>query len=398
MNKSNESPEIQRKRREVNDAYSTGGGVQSPEYQKSFEELHDMNLVAMANQFRNERGLPPNAKTPYDPSPKRISNELAQRDIYTDSLRDITSALNDGRSVSFAGNKVLPCKDSKSGLRVHLINGASYPANSRDVTGMTIEPAPVVEFKNTADVPNIKIICSEDLPANEPTPFSFLGADVQMELVAKIRAQSDRELSSDAALHLAEKDYVDSFPFVKTPRDVANEVVQALIDGRCVSSAGSTVLPCKQSKTGLRIHSEDGSSHTADFREVIGMKITALPVFSAQVDFDTDDNILKSHIMWCLDSGWCFVYQNGSAEQVFRDAREQLGSIMSIKDRQARVVALRDTLKQIVDAGFPHVGAIAMFASDSVKKIFTDARHCVYASSGLIEPASPSLPSAKMKP
>lgn len=55
---------IRAKRREVNLTYAEHG-VQSKEYQQSFDELHDMNLVFMAEQFRKNRGLPPNAKTPY---------------------------------------------------------------------------------------------------------------------------------------------------------------------------------------------------------------------------------------------------------------------------------------------------------------------------------------------
>lgn len=55
---------IKFKRHEVNQAYATHG-VHSAEYQKSFDELHDMNMTFMADHFRKDRGLPPNAKTPY---------------------------------------------------------------------------------------------------------------------------------------------------------------------------------------------------------------------------------------------------------------------------------------------------------------------------------------------
>lgn len=55
---------IKAKRREVNHAYSAFG-FHSREYQQSFDELHEMNMTYMAEQFRKERGLPPNAKTPY---------------------------------------------------------------------------------------------------------------------------------------------------------------------------------------------------------------------------------------------------------------------------------------------------------------------------------------------
>ena len=56
--------DVEAKRREVNAAYSTHG-FHSREYQDSFDELHDMNMMFMAGQFRKERGLPPNARTPY---------------------------------------------------------------------------------------------------------------------------------------------------------------------------------------------------------------------------------------------------------------------------------------------------------------------------------------------
>lgn len=55
---------IEAKRSEVREAYATQG-FHSREYQRSFDELHDMNLEYMASRFRNERGLPPSAKTPY---------------------------------------------------------------------------------------------------------------------------------------------------------------------------------------------------------------------------------------------------------------------------------------------------------------------------------------------
>lgn len=55
---------IEVKRHEVNAAYRTHG-FHSSRYQKSFDELHEMNMTFMANRFRKERGLPPNARTPY---------------------------------------------------------------------------------------------------------------------------------------------------------------------------------------------------------------------------------------------------------------------------------------------------------------------------------------------
>jgi len=55
---------IEAKRREVNHAYAVYG-VQSKEYQQSFDNLHNMNMTFMADRYRKEWGLPPNAKTPY---------------------------------------------------------------------------------------------------------------------------------------------------------------------------------------------------------------------------------------------------------------------------------------------------------------------------------------------
>lgn len=56
--------EIHAKRREVRRGYSTLG-FHSQEYQEAFDQLHEMNMAFMADRFRKERGLPPNAKTPY---------------------------------------------------------------------------------------------------------------------------------------------------------------------------------------------------------------------------------------------------------------------------------------------------------------------------------------------
>lgn len=56
--------DIAAKRHEVRHAYAENG-FHSKEYQQGFDELHDMNLLFMANRFRTERGLPSNAKTPY---------------------------------------------------------------------------------------------------------------------------------------------------------------------------------------------------------------------------------------------------------------------------------------------------------------------------------------------
>lgn len=64
--------DIERKRNEVRAAYSQRG-FHSKEYQQSFDELHDMNLLYMATSFRAERGLPPSAKTPYCPTHRESS-------------------------------------------------------------------------------------------------------------------------------------------------------------------------------------------------------------------------------------------------------------------------------------------------------------------------------------
>lgn len=57
--------DLQDKRRRVNEAYFTHG-FPSEEYEREFAELHDMRLTFMADKFRDERGLPPGSKTPYD--------------------------------------------------------------------------------------------------------------------------------------------------------------------------------------------------------------------------------------------------------------------------------------------------------------------------------------------
>jgi hypothetical protein len=38
----------------------------NPEYEREFDILSDMRADAQAAQFRRDRGLPHNAKTPYD--------------------------------------------------------------------------------------------------------------------------------------------------------------------------------------------------------------------------------------------------------------------------------------------------------------------------------------------
>lgn len=55
---------IEAKRVEVRGHY-LAHGFKSEQYNTSFAELHDMNMLFMADQFRHERGLNDNAKTPY---------------------------------------------------------------------------------------------------------------------------------------------------------------------------------------------------------------------------------------------------------------------------------------------------------------------------------------------
>jgi hypothetical protein len=55
---------IARKRVAVNRAYAAHG-FHSPEYQNSFDELHDLNMLFMAHEFRREWGLPASSRTPY---------------------------------------------------------------------------------------------------------------------------------------------------------------------------------------------------------------------------------------------------------------------------------------------------------------------------------------------
>lgn len=56
--------DIEAKRREVNQAYERHG-FHSREYQQGFDQLHDMRMDFMAQNYRKEWGLPPDAKTPY---------------------------------------------------------------------------------------------------------------------------------------------------------------------------------------------------------------------------------------------------------------------------------------------------------------------------------------------
>lgn len=50
----------------VRAAYAKTGGI-NPEYEREFDKLSDMRRANMATQFRSERGLPPDANTPYCP-------------------------------------------------------------------------------------------------------------------------------------------------------------------------------------------------------------------------------------------------------------------------------------------------------------------------------------------
>lgn len=61
-----ESPEIQAQAKKVNAAYAKTNGL-NPEYEREFDILAEMRRVAMAKDFRDSRGLPPDAKTPYCP-------------------------------------------------------------------------------------------------------------------------------------------------------------------------------------------------------------------------------------------------------------------------------------------------------------------------------------------
>lgn len=56
--------DIARKQQAVRQAYAAHG-FHSSEYQRGFDELHDLRMRFMAQQFRKHRGLPPNYRTPY---------------------------------------------------------------------------------------------------------------------------------------------------------------------------------------------------------------------------------------------------------------------------------------------------------------------------------------------
>ena len=66
--------DIEAKRERVRQAYAEHG-FHSTEYQTGFDELSDLCKQHMAEQFRQERGLPPNARTPY--CPRAVASEVA---------------------------------------------------------------------------------------------------------------------------------------------------------------------------------------------------------------------------------------------------------------------------------------------------------------------------------
>jgi hypothetical protein len=56
--------EIETKRQEVRSLYVKYGI--SPIYEKAFDELHDLNMDFMAEQYRKDNGMLPKPKTPYN--------------------------------------------------------------------------------------------------------------------------------------------------------------------------------------------------------------------------------------------------------------------------------------------------------------------------------------------
>ncbi len=57
---------IEEQAQRVREAYARTGNC-NPEFELESDKLHDMRLAQMANDFRAERGLPSDAKTPYCP-------------------------------------------------------------------------------------------------------------------------------------------------------------------------------------------------------------------------------------------------------------------------------------------------------------------------------------------
>jgi IS5 family transposase len=60
--------QIEQKQKEVHEAYGIVNkfGYGKARYETLFDELATMRKAKMADDFRNARGLPQNAKTPYD--------------------------------------------------------------------------------------------------------------------------------------------------------------------------------------------------------------------------------------------------------------------------------------------------------------------------------------------
>lgn len=58
---------IQAQQKVVRAAYATTNDC-NPEYKAQFDILSDLRRASMAQAFRDERGLPPDAQTPYCPT------------------------------------------------------------------------------------------------------------------------------------------------------------------------------------------------------------------------------------------------------------------------------------------------------------------------------------------
>lgn len=89
------------------------------------------------------------------------------------------------------------------------------------------------------------------------------------------------------------------------------------------------------------------------------------------------DQILLSHILHCMDSGWCFVYEKPAAAQVFNDARFLISDSTTIHDIDDRIAARVAILKSLVDAAWSYVNI--PFASRAVGFEFEEAKKCVDA-------------------
>ena len=84
------------------------------------------------------------------------------------------------------------------------------------------------------------------------------------------------------------------------------------------------------------------------------------------------ENILLSHIIKCIDSGWCFVHQKGDAEHAFSQAIERFNNSVNIKIISDRIAAREEILKALVNVGWSHVNTL--LASNNVRSIFAKAR------------------------